>query len=496
MKPIRNANAKIRRSWTAALAAGACLLIAQGAFAQGWVEHNDKNGFRLSHPPGWVVETPDAKTIYAHSADGSSVVLIHAFFEKANVGAKQWMQQVPSKFGSVFGRARVGQVRERRAQTDDAIGQMEYASRWGDSKAGLLVSIQQGAGMMYAIGAPAFQYEPRKDELIRVVQSFVVTGGPGGGGAQGARNGTEAGPALRFQRFMDPREGAFTLEVPVGWNTQGGTYRRTAVDVKQWLKISSPDGKIILWTQEPQLPGIFNLPVQGLPPGPNTAQYMQGIQFAEFVLRRFYLPGVQIQIVNRKNRTDLQAQADQVARQYPVAGMQKTTTYGEIDFQYMRNGQKFVGTILGGTQVTVIAGMGSWYPMVIGGWTAPEDQARIALAVQDHGRQTYVASAEWARTQQGTTAKVSQITKETGDYVSKVRSDEYWGRQKSNDVMSERRADGNRDRVRLEDPYTGQKYEAVSGKNYYYVHSPSGQVMGTNNTERPNVDVTELRQVW
>ena len=140
--------AKIGRSLAAGLRVMAALLFANITYAQSWVQHQDKNGFRLSHPPGWVVETPDDKTVFAHSADGSSVVLIHAFFEKTNVGAKQWLQQVPAKFGSVFGRSKFGQIRDRRSQSDDALGQMEYFGRWGDCKASLLVSIHQGAGML------------------------------------------------------------------------------------------------------------------------------------------------------------------------------------------------------------------------------------------------------------------------------------------------------------------------------------------------------------
>ena len=498
-----NDKTKIRRN-PVPYGAAMALLVAAPAFAQGWVQHNDKNGFRLSHPTGWMVETPDAKTIYAHSADGSSVVLIHAFFEKSNVGAKQWVSQLPARFGNVFGRAHVGQIKERRKVSDDAMAQLEYTSRWGDCKASVLVSIHQGAGMMYAIGAPALQYEPRKDELVKVVQSFTVTGAPGQTGgaeaADGPRTGAQAGPELRYQRFTDPREGAFSVELPASWNVQGGTLRRSAVDVKQWLKLMSPDGRITLWTQEPQLPAMFTLPTQGMPaannPSSPTMQYMQGGQFAEFVLRRFYLPGVQLQIVNRRARMDLQQVRERLNRQYAVAGVQTTVTYGEVDFEYMRNGQKFVGTIIAGTQATLIAGMGTWNPLLIGGWTAPAEQANIAIAVQNHGQSTYSQSAEWFHSQQQTTGKVSQINRETAEYTGKLRTDSYWAAQKANDRMSERRADVNRGRVRLEDPYTGQRYEAVSGKNYYYVHSPSGQVLGTNNTERPNIDVTELKQIW
>jgi len=54
-----NDKTKIRRN-PVPYGAAMALLVAAPAFAQGWVQHNDKNGFRLSHPTGWMVETPKA----------------------------------------------------------------------------------------------------------------------------------------------------------------------------------------------------------------------------------------------------------------------------------------------------------------------------------------------------------------------------------------------------------------------------------------------------
>jgi hypothetical protein len=47
-----------------------------------------------------------------------------------------------------------------------------------------------------------------------------------------------------FVTWREPKEGAFTLGVPQGWQVTGGVRRLTPVDVRWALNVISPDGKI------------------------------------------------------------------------------------------------------------------------------------------------------------------------------------------------------------------------------------------------------------
>lgn len=46
--------------------------------------------------------------------------------------------------------------------------------------------------------------------------------------------------------------------------------------------------------------------------------------------------------------------------------------------------------------------------------------------------------------------------------------------------------------VRVRDPNTGEEFETAAGKNYYYRPLGSDRPFGTDETDRPNIDATEL----
>ena len=71
------------------------------------------------------------------------------------------------------------------------------------------------------------------------------------------------GNELNWVRYTDSAEGAFSMEVPVGWQVQGGMYRFGYFDVRWMMDVRSLDGKVILRIQDANVPG-YSLP------GPNT----------------------------------------------------------------------------------------------------------------------------------------------------------------------------------------------------------------------------------
>lgn len=68
---------------------------------------------------------------------------------------------------------------------------------------------------------------------------------------------------LNWVNYTDTAEGAFSMDVPVGWQVQGGMYRFGYFDVRWMMDVRSLDGKIILRLDD------VNVPPYVLP-GPNT----------------------------------------------------------------------------------------------------------------------------------------------------------------------------------------------------------------------------------
>ena len=55
-------------------------------------------------------------------------------------------------------------------------------------------------------------------------------------------------------RYTDNAEGAFSLDVPVGWQVEGGMYRFGYFDVRWMMNARSLDGKVIIRVNDPSVP--------------------------------------------------------------------------------------------------------------------------------------------------------------------------------------------------------------------------------------------------
>jgi hypothetical protein len=62
------------------------------------------------------------------------------------------------------------------------------------------------------------------------------------------------GSSPAWVRYTDNAEGAFSMEVPVGWQVEGGMYRFGYFDVRWMMDIRSLDGKVIIRINDPNVP--------------------------------------------------------------------------------------------------------------------------------------------------------------------------------------------------------------------------------------------------
>ena len=196
-----------------------------------WRLHKDPRGFELRLPPGWAVETKDELLITAGSPSTGEFVAISPFIAPAGTDPQECLQKAPGTFPSLFPQGRIQTVRPGTRQGEAAAS----LSFDGNRRATLLCSLDGRAGMLYAIAAPAPTFELRRPDLVRVLDSFSFTGAGGGRSSE---------TALSYKKFRDPKEGAFTVEVPDGWQVSGGAVRRAAVEVYPRLEVRSPDGKV------------------------------------------------------------------------------------------------------------------------------------------------------------------------------------------------------------------------------------------------------------
>jgi hypothetical protein len=464
--------------------------------AGGWIRQRDPHGFEIEHPAGWTVEATNDMRIVVRSQDGASLVAI-APFVRGGTTCRQYLAQSIGA-SAVFPHAQVANITQRRQQPDEAVAAFTF--RGGQSRGAAMCSLYRGSGMMFAIAAPAAQYDRQKEDLVHIVRSLSFAQAPANSGAAAPR------PHVQYTRFTDPREGSFFLDIPAGWRTEGGLLRRSAIDVTAGVRAVSPAGDSTMFLGDEQLmscvtPESFG----GMPHGPEGSAYggmiilryqppqVFAMNYLGQLSRRYGVTGIQVR--DRRERPDLSEPANRQAAQYNANPMGATRyANSELSFSGQRNGRPVAGYLL--VMITAVPWMNRgvrWTPSVMG-FVAPMDQGRQMQEILWHSAFSAQANPQWVAAQQQTTMATSKIFVQSSHAVDDIITKSYWSNQAINDRVAQSGSDARRGLVRLRDPDSGEEFTAAAGHNYYYRPAAGDErhIFGTNNTDRPNIDATEL----
>jgi hypothetical protein len=355
------------------------------------------------------------------------------------------------------------------------------------------------SGILYASAAPEQNYKVLQQTFAQMFESFQIVGAP-------VNNQQQQEPEIHWVRWQDPRENAFSVEVPTGWNTQGGLFRVSALDVRAALQTVSQDNQIRINAGDANIP-IFSEPTpQGVALGfPEGSWYTPGAG-ATMLVRRYYsgrgflleyLTSTinqqcgGLEITQQRDRQDLVNNINAVYAQYNT-GMTFTLDAGEATFQCQQGAVE--GYYLAATKRTQAYGTGIWNVEYLYGFLASKDHAPRANKILGHIVDSSQLNPEWLRMQQGIAANVSAITTKTNQEISELITSSYWQQQQTYDELSRRRSNATLGVHDVVDPTTGQEYKVESGSNYYWVDQ-RGTIIGTDIHARPTIDFRELTQL-
>jgi hypothetical protein len=100
-------------------------------------------------------------------------------------------------------------------------------------------------------------------------------------------------PALRFAKWVEPKERAFSIEVPQGWAVEGGVNWLSQIDPEGFVRLRSPDGKINVFFGDPEiLTREVPTPAGRMQTGVNEGQVFRSPSGGPAMLER-YLTGTQ-----------------------------------------------------------------------------------------------------------------------------------------------------------------------------------------------------------
>jgi hypothetical protein len=319
-------------------------------------------------------------------------------------------------------------------------------------------------------------------------------------------------PPIPFVQFQDPKENAFTVEVPKNWRVQGGLFRFASVDTRAAVELVSPEGDIRITSGDAGLP-TFTLPNQTLTfsgfregswysPGYGVRmivrRYLPGAQFAEEYVHSRVAPAVgcsDLQITERKDRGELAQAVNALYRQLGSAvGGVTRLDMGEVRFTCTRGGASWQGYYLAGTLLMAMPSGGIWHVDHLVGYVSAKARAPLADVVLLHMLRGARQNPEWARMQSNITASTSRIVARTSEEISETVRKTFENRWKVEDEIMRKDTNARRGTTDLIDSATGETWNVQSGSRYYWRKPGGDTIVGTETYDAPGVGYEPLRE--
>jgi hypothetical protein len=476
----------------------------------GWITHNDPAGFAIDTPAAWNV---------ALDAKQGRITILGQRGEQAVV----WPMSIEQRQLDARGAAPL--VLQLARKVDDHMpwgaanssGNFVRAVARGSQRSGSAIMTwspgENGTNVfLYCVEAPADVYGALTDTFVRILQSFRVVQDASGPNA-GSR------PPVTFVDWTDPREKAFTMTVPQGWQVIGGAYRLTATDIRNGVTMVSPDGQIRVVVGDSNL-GAFTEPNQmlayaGLREGQyqmlgdgtnlEIRRYFSGQQFARAYVQSYVqrqCSGPQIESNNA--RPDLGPIFLRAAHSEGMANPQLTV--GDITFSCNLNGASVQGTFVVATIVPFPGQAQLWSVYRLYGYLASPERQRDAQEICQRAVQSWKINPEWqARERQIANAAVQQdnlrsqqiraramaAIQDDQRHISDTIVKGYEQRSKVYDEISRRQENAILGTVDVVDPETGKQYKIENYSDYHWMNNER-TIAGNNTGTSPGPDWREL----
>lgn len=463
-----------------------------------WITHTEP-GYTIQSPKGWTASSDRQKGwVHLMGTQGEDVVVwpvflpgvttldaagaqsLHMKLAEANPYHANWeMPQV----------AATGVLRAR-----GTIGNVVAVSMF------LWMSSPRGtAGYFYVASARGEEgFRQKHSDLARVLASFRLTGAP-------AATTPKDSAGLQFVRFADPREGAFTTEVPAGWKATGGIFRVGLFIVHSVVQGSSPDGKTRIALGDPELPTDFIEYAPGAPAwairptgtnymGSIVYPYMNGSTYCRFYVEsriKTFCSDLEISDVKDNPPVDVPA---------PMA-MTPSSRYiiGSLTFTCRENNEPRKGYCTARTgQIfnppAIQSPMNRWRAELLMAYIAPPENIRQAEAATLRLLSSFQLNPQWGMAQVRAAGAQSRIIAGATQDIANMAQQSQRYRDAVDDRIAKLRSGATLGVTEVMDTRTGQRMTVDSGSGYYWINN-QGQVVGTNVDTRPNIDFRRLLEL-
>jgi hypothetical protein len=326
---------------------------------------------------------------------------------------------------------------------------------------------------------------------------------------------------VQWSKYVDPSEGAFSLDVPAGWRVQGGSRRMSTLEIRSGVEMISPDGAIDIFYGDLNVP-IYTVPspmltATGIGPGkvysPGYGQqwlvmpYLDGQSFAaRWGAERVGRSCGAVQRTGVQPRPDASHGID---RALAAAGIHSSIQAGEATFSCTMNGTPAAAYVFAATELVRMQMAGLWDVKSLAGYVAIQPRAAEANALLGHIVASFAVDPGWAARQQQTAAQTSRMVAQTNQVVSSAIAQRGRTLSETTDIIvkgGEARSRATSNAIEKYDesavrgtstyvnPSTGDRRTLDNSGSHQYMNN-SGQTLGTNSETSPGLGWTEMQRV-
>ncbi len=466
-----------------------------------WALHRDPAGFSVQMPSGWHVQAGPAGEIAVTDPRGTAAAMVRARVVPARADLAQWLQQHYAATEPGLYNVRMLKAEGRGPQVAHAA--FDYGSNLFQGRASVIAVRHGDMATLFVAAAARAEFAQRLPELTRILDSLRFgAAAAGNGAAPQARQ-----PALQYTRWTEPSEQAFWADLPAGWRTEGGL-RRSTWNVRLAFTSTSPDGAMQLFSGDMTVPRIFIEPNatilslgyrvgQIIGQGGPDGQMIQHFQSADMYGAQLVRSRFGAQVTGTRPRPDLA----EIARRNPL--LQRgaaAATAADIEFK-LRDGRVGVLslTTFGGTGMADAQGSATWWAEGVHGFIAPSAAVATAAAAMARMLSSARENPQWAAGEADHQQRMGQ------QYQAYL----HWSQALQQKTIAERwQADTVRQRgvrdslggtVRLQDPVTGESFEASAQDRYYFRVKGADRptAVGSDTDFKPlrDLDLTRLLRI-
>lgn len=288
---------------------------------------------------------------------------------------------------------------------------------------------------------------------------------------------------INWIHFTDSAEGAFSMDVPAGWQVLGGMYRFGYFDVRWTMQVRSLDGKVIIRIDDPnippyELPSVHSGPVGHADIKPNQYQmvvenYEDAQTYAPPYAKKLFA-SVCTSLTPRAAAwtptmpTSWQAPAGAKVTQVSLAYDCATSAGARIVDVFARNNQ--------------VPGAGFWTVDPVISIVATPDALQNAESMSQHMIDSWQVTPAWVQYQQQMTQMgLAQITTQFNQFMQQMRAYDQQRQAAMNQQVSqfEARQSAQAQQVsdfgeiltgltNVSDPATGAQFQIFSGPQANY----------------------------